>query len=134
MTDGEAPVVRLSRWSGPWDAGDPDANFKRDVAASGALDPLVTLRGLSASTGIPVGALVRYVLARWATAGSGGLLELGPSMAERLWEPIARAETADDDEQRLAAYHQLREMVSWLRVPLENPDAYPEQKRGLPPS
>ena len=34
------------------------------------LDPLETLVPLSASTGIPVGALVRFVLARWASAGS----------------------------------------------------------------
>jgi hypothetical protein len=128
VTDPDAPVVRLSRWSGSWDPGDPDANLKRDVANSSVLDPLATLRELSASTEIPVGALARYVLARWATAGSGGLLELGPAMVERLWEPIAKAEAAGDDEGRLAAYHQVREMISWLRFPLDNPDAYPEQR------
>jgi hypothetical protein len=132
VTDSDAPVLRLTRWSGSWEAGDPDANLKRDVAASGVLDPMVTLRGLSASTGMPIGALARYVLARWATAGSGGLLELGPAMVERLWEPVAKAETANTDEQRLAAYHQLREMLAWLRFPLDNPDAYPEQNQSLP--
>jgi hypothetical protein len=72
-----------------------------------------------------LGALVRYVLARWATAGSGGLLELGPSMVYRLWEPIHAAELADTEERRLAAYDQLRQMISWLKVPLEDPSVYP---------
>ncbi len=30
--------------------------------------------------GVPDGALVSYVLAKYATGGSGGLLELGPTM------------------------------------------------------
>jgi hypothetical protein len=68
--------------------------------------------------GIPVGAIVRYVLARYATGGSAGLLELGPSMVHRLWEPIAAAERTDTTAARLAAYDQLRQMISWLRLPL----------------
>jgi Family of unknown function (DUF6027) len=123
----EAPVVELTAWTGPWDEDDPDANLKADVAAHSHLDPLRTLGRLSQETGIPVGALARYVLARWATAGSGGLLELGPTMVKRLWAPIAEAEASGSDADRLAAYHQLREMLSWLRFPLEQPDAYPEQ-------
>jgi len=128
MSDGGAPVVRLETWSGPWEADDSDANLKADIAAHSLLDPLQTLGALSRDTGIPVGALARYVLARWATAGSAGLLEIGPTMVHRLWEPVAEAESSDDDSERLAAYHQLREMLSWLRFPLENGDAYPEQE------
>lgn len=93
----------------------------------GLLDPLETVRGMSRNLDIPVGAIVRYVLAKWATGGSGGLLELGPVMVPRMWEPIAAAEEADSDEQRLAAYHQLRQMISWLKVPLDDPTVYPPQ-------
>jgi hypothetical protein len=120
-------VVRLRRWTGSWPADDEDANFKSEVADYGKLDPLVTVRGMSRNLGIPVGAIARYVLARWATAGSGGLLELGPVMIHRLWEPIAAAELAGTDEQRLRAYHQLRQMLSWLKVPLDDPTVYPAQ-------
>jgi hypothetical protein len=127
VTQPDSLAVELEAWIGPWEADDPDANLKADVATHSLLDPLETMRGLSRSTGIPVGALVRYVLSRWATAGSSGLLELGPTMTERLWAPVAAAEAADDDLQRLAAYHQLRQMLSWLRFPLEHEDAYPEQ-------
>lgn len=81
-------------------------------------DPLATLRGLSSTTGIPVGALCRYVLTRWAAGGSEGLLEIGPVMVERLWATCERAEEAGTDVARLAAYEQLREMLSWLRLPL----------------
>ena len=124
--DVEEPVITLERWTGPWDDDDPDANFKNEVALYGRLDPLLTVRGMSRNLGIPIGAIVRYVLARWATSGSAGLLEVGPEMVQRLWEPIARAEEADDDGQRLAAYHQVRQMLSWLRVPLDDPTVYPE--------
>jgi hypothetical protein len=50
-----------------------------------------TIDNLANALGIPAGAIVRYVLAKWASAGSGGLLELGPQMIRRLWEPIERA-------------------------------------------
>lgn len=118
------PIVRLQRWAGPWPDDDKDANFKHDVALHAPLDPLHTLRGLSASVDIPVGALARYVLTRYATGGSGGLLEIGPSMVHRLWAPIEEAETAGDDGARLAAYHQVRQMISWLKAPLDRPEYY----------
>lgn len=120
----EETDLQLLPWSGPWPADDPDANFKAEVADYCRLDPLVTLRGMSENLGIPVGALARYVLARWATAGSGGLLELGPTMVYRLWEPVARAEESETDEARLAAYTELRGLLSWLKVPLDEPDVY----------
>lgn len=127
-TDDEGQeVVRLRRWKENWAADDPHANFKQEVAEYGRLDPLVTLRGMSRNLDIPVGVIARYVLAKWATGGSGGLLEVGPVMVPRLWAPIAAAEEADSDEQRLAAYHQLRQMISWLKVPLDNPEVYPAQ-------
>jgi hypothetical protein len=118
------PVIELVRWSGPWAKDDPDANFKAEVADYGRLDPLRTVTNLANNLGIPVGAVVRYVLARWATAGSGGLLELGPTMVNRLWAPIARADEADTDEARLAAYEELRSVLSWLKYPLDDETVY----------
>lgn len=123
------PVVRLSRWDEPVRPDDPHANFKAEVHEYGLLDPLVTLRGMARNLNIPIGVLARYVLARWATGGSGGLLELGPVMVYRLWQPVADAERMDSDEQRLRAYHQLRQMLSWLKVPLDDPTVYPAQAR-----
>jgi hypothetical protein len=118
-----ARSVELVPWTGPWSETDPDANFKADVALYAQIDPMTTVGNLARALGIPEGAIARYVLAKWASAGSGGLLELGPSMVHRLWEPIEQAEAAETDEARLAAYEQLRQMISWLRLPLTNADS-----------
>ncbi len=123
MASADEPTVRLERWTGPWADDDPDAAFKAEVAAYGRLDPLHTLAGLSAHTRVPVGALARYVLARFATTGSEGLLHVGGATVERMWAACQTAEEADDDEARLEAYRTLRGMVSWLRVPLNAPEA-----------
>jgi hypothetical protein len=112
------PVVELVRYDGPWAPDDPDANFKQDVALYSKLEPLDTLRALSANVDIPVGALVRYVLGRWASAGSESLLAVGPSVVERMWTACESAEAAGTDDARMAAYEQLRQMLSWLREPL----------------
>jgi Family of unknown function (DUF6027) len=122
MTDDR--TVKLESWTGPWRDDDPDANFKTDVALYALVDPLVTLRNLSGHLDVPVGALCHYILAKWATAGSGGLLELGPSMTRRLADVSDRAELDGSDHARLAAYTQLREMIGWLRYPLDHPDVY----------
>jgi hypothetical protein len=82
--ESDAPVVRLERWDGDWPADDPFAGLKADVAGYGHLDVLQTLRGLSEASGIPVGALVRYVLARWASGGNEAVLELGISGVDHL--------------------------------------------------
>jgi Family of unknown function (DUF6027) len=118
-----ARTVELVPWAGPWSEDDPDANFKAEVALYANVDPMTTIGNLAAALNVPEGAIVRYVLAKWASAGSGGLLELGPSMVHRLWGPIERAEEAATDEARLAAYDQLRQMLSWLRLPLTGPDS-----------
>jgi hypothetical protein len=126
MTDpDEPPVVRLEPWAGPWPDDDPDANFKADVALYSLTDPLATIERLSENVGVPVGALCRYVLAKWASGGSGGLLELGPTMVRRLGAVCDDAEAAGTDAARLAAYEQLCAMIAWLRVPLDQPDTYP---------
>jgi hypothetical protein len=111
-------TVALVRWRGPWAEDDPDANFKADLALYANVDPMTTIERLARAIDVPEGAVVHYVLAKWASGGSGGLLELGPTMVHRLWEPVERAERADTNDARLLAYEQLRTMISWLRVPL----------------
>jgi len=126
MSSGDEPIesVELERWTGPWAPEDPDANFKADVALYSHVEPMETVRMLATAMNIPEGAIVRYVLAKYATGGSGSLLELGPTMTNRLWEPVEAAEAAGTDAARLAAYHQLRQMLSWLRLPLEDDSLY----------
>jgi hypothetical protein len=116
-------AVDLIPWTGPWSGDDPDANFKADVALYSHVDPLGTVTNLARVMDMPVGAIVWYVLAKWASAGSGGLLELGPTVIHRLWEPVERAEVEGTDDARLSAYEQLRQMLSWLRLPVVDPDA-----------
>jgi len=125
LADDDGDVVAIHPWTGPWPDDDPDANFKSDVALYSRLDPLSTVRNLATALDIPVGALVRYVLAKWASGGSAALMELGPAAVHRLWQPIERAEGAGTDEARLAAYDELRQYVSWLKVPLDDPTVYP---------
>jgi hypothetical protein len=121
MRDGPADLHRIAAgpWRGEWDDDDPDANLKRDVAERTRTDPLETLAALSASTGIPTDVLARYVLARWASEGSDALLAMGPRTVERMWTTVTQAEEAGTDAARLEAYDVLRQMVSWLRAPLE---------------
>lgn len=121
----EPQILHLEGWTGPWADDDPDANFKADIAAYAHLDPLSTIGNLAGAIDVPVGAVVHYVLAKWATEGSSGLLELGPRMARRLREPLLDAEETDTDEARLAAYETVRQMIEWLNVPLDQPDVYP---------
>jgi hypothetical protein len=109
-------AVTLERWTGTWHDEDPFAALKADVVAYGHLDPLATLRGLAEASGVPVGALVRYVLARWATGGNEAVLELGVSGVDHLARTVAAAEQADTDEARLAAYTTVRDVVGWLRA------------------
>jgi hypothetical protein len=41
-----------------------------------------------------------------------------------MWALCEAAESAGTAEARLEAYAQLRHMIAWLRVPLEDPEAY----------
>ena len=122
--DDDDRVVSLEGWSGPWAVDDPDGNFKADVALYAHVDPLSTIRNLSRALDVPVGALCHYVLAKWATQGSGGLLELGPTMVRRLASICDEAESAGTEEARLDAYEQLKGLTSWLRYPLDHPEVY----------
>lgn len=120
----DEPEVRLLRWTGPWSDDDPDANLKADIALYSRVDPLTTVNNLAVAIDVPVGAVVRYVLARWASAGSEGLLAAGPSVVNRMWAVCEEAERADTDEARLAAHRTLRDMVAWMRLPLEGDAGY----------
>ncbi len=132
VEDGDEPVVRLERWTGPWPDDDPDANFKADVATYALADPLATVRRLSGNLDLPVGAVARYVLAKWATGGAEGLLELGPSTVHRMRELVAEAEAAGTDAARLDAYAALAPMVGWLATGLDDPEAtYPSGGAGM---
>jgi hypothetical protein len=117
-------TIELEGWRGPWRDDDKDANLKSDIALYAHVDPLRTVRGLSESIDVPVGAIVHYVLARWASEGASGLLELGPTMSRRLNAVCADAEADGTNAARLAAYEQLRQMISWLNYPLDHPDVY----------
>jgi hypothetical protein len=124
------PTVTLTWWDGPWPADDPDAGFKADVALSRLVDPLPTIEALGANIDVPAGAIARHVLARWAQAGSEGLLAIGPTVVDRMWAVCAEAEAAGTDAARLEAYESLRGLISWLRVPLDDPSVYPDPTEG----
>src|SRR5438445_13034573 len=98
----DEPTIRLERWTGPWADDDPDANFKAEIALYANVDPLSTIENLAANIDVPVGALVHYVLARWAASGSGAALELGFSMVHRLAAVCDQAEETGADAAPLA--------------------------------
>lgn len=114
-------VIRLEAYAGTWPPDDPDANFRQLVAEYSRVDPLPTLETLSRNKRIPLGALVRFVLARYCTSGTDALLEMGPRVVRQMAEIVEDAETAGSDEARLRAYASLRGIVSWLQVPLDDP-------------
>lgn len=120
----DEPVVHLTKFVGPWEDDDKDGNFKADIALYAHTNPMSTIRNLAGAINVPEGAIVRYVLAKWASEGASGLLELGPTMTRRLHAVCTEAEAAATDEARLAAFQQLRQMLSWLHHPLEHPEVY----------
>jgi hypothetical protein len=117
----EPRTVTLEAYKGPWEAGDKDANFKSDVAMYSAIDPMPTLDRMSSNMKIPVGSLARYVLVKWATSGSEGLMEVGPRVVRQMADVVERAEAKGTEEARLEAYRALSQMISWLEYPLDNP-------------
>ena len=118
-------TLTLEPYRGAWAPDDPDAGFRRMVAEYSAIDALPTLEGLSRSKGIPVGALAAFVLARYAASGSEALLYTGPVVVRQMDDLVAWAEAAGTDTARLEAYRALAAIVSWLRVPLEDPSWRP---------
>lgn len=115
-------AIVLEPYQATWPADDPNADFRSKVAEYSCLDPLPTLENLSRSTGIPVGSLARFVLVRYCTSGSDALLEMGPRVVRQMDEIIQQAEAANTDAARLDAYRALKVIMSWLLVPLDNPN------------
>jgi hypothetical protein len=125
MSHDVAPTVSLVRWDGDWPDDDPFADLKADVAAYGHVDPLGTIEGLSDASGVPVGALVRYVLARWAAGGAEGILELGVGGVDHLARQVEEAEQRGTDAARLEAYAAVRDVVGWLRAGIDPDGGHP---------
>ena len=116
---GEGRWVLLQPYDGSWAEDDRNANFKQQVAIYSKADPMTTLDRMSRNQDVPVGALARYVLAKWAASGSDGLLEVGPIVLRQMQDVVEKAESLDTREARLEAYESLRQIISWLAVPLE---------------
>lgn len=106
--------MELPPYRDRWEADDPHANFKAEVANYTAADPLPTLENLSTATGIPVGCLIRYVLVKWAASGAEALLALGPIVLEQMRGHVEHAEEQGTERARLEAYEALRQMLGWL--------------------
>lgn len=124
VTVNDRQVLELEVFSDTIDPFDKDANFKHEMALYSHVDPMKTLHGLSKAIGVSEGAIARYVLAKWASEGAGGILEVGPHMIKKLHKICCEAEDSADDAKRLAAFSQLRQMISWLNYPLEHPEVY----------
>ena len=121
MSDADSRQVVLHPFRGSWPPGDKDANFKDEVANYSRVDPMTTLDNMSRNLDIPVGALARYILVKWAASGSEGLMEIGPIVVRQMQDLVDKAEALDSDEARLQAFHALKQIVSWLKVPLDDP-------------
>ncbi len=115
-------AIVLEPYQATWPPDDPNADFRSKVAEYSRLDPLPTLENLSKSTGIPVGSLARFVLVRYCTSGSDALLEMGPRVVRQMDDIIKQAEETNTDAARIDAYRALKTIVSWLIVPLDNPN------------
>jgi hypothetical protein len=108
--------MNLYPYTETWPDDDPHANFKSDIALYTVADPLPTLKNLSKATGIPLPCLVRYVLVKYAASGADALLHMSPIVVQQMADQVTRAEAADTDAARLAAYTALRQMIGWLQL------------------
>lgn len=102
-----------------WADDDLHANFKAEVAQYSQIDPLPTLKNLSRSTGIPVPALVRYILVKYAVSGAEALLLMTPIVLRQMEQHLEKAEASGTDAARLEAYEALRQMIGWLKLGAE---------------
>ena len=94
-------TLETFRWQE--DKRDKDANFKREVALYTLNDPMPTIETMSRNLDIPVGAIVKYILARWATSGSDALAEMGPIVIRQMADIVEEARQSGKDEDRLRA-------------------------------
>jgi hypothetical protein len=123
MSD-SATAIQLEAYRDTWSDDDTHANFKSEVAVYTTHDPLPTLRNLSADTGVPLGAIVRYVLVKYATSGADALLSMTPIVFTQMKDHIAAAEAADTDAARIEAYGKLKNMIAWLAWAERPPSEY----------
>ena len=114
--------VTLEQFIWKSDVSDKDNNFKNDVALYTQEDPLPTVTRLSQNLRMPIGAVVRYILCKWAMSGSESLLDLGPDMVKKIAAIFDDAESEGTDEARLEAYDSVKAIMSWMKVPLDNPN------------
>lgn len=115
----------LIPYTNAWSDDDPDAGFRSMVAMFSGIDPMPTLERLSRNKDIPVGALARFILARYAASGSEALMEIGPRVLIQMSEIVQKAEEEATDAARLEAYQSLTGVISWLNIPLTDPNWRP---------
>lgn len=128
---GDEPVVRLVQWRPDLDGDDPDAGYKHAVAGSALVDPMDTIRSAAQNLGVPVGALVRHVLAEWASAGSSAILEAGPAVIDDLARAADAVDAAPQGLARDEAWAALRGRIQWLAHGVQDPAAtYPNGGAG----
>jgi hypothetical protein len=106
----------LKPYEDSWEEDDPHANFKEEVALYSIVDPLPTLENLSKDTGIPVPALIRYILVKYTASGSDAVLKMTPYALRQMQDHIAKAEDTGTNEAKLAAYEALSQMIHWLSI------------------
>ena len=107
-------TVSLERFTDDISPHDPNANFKRDVASYTSIDPMPTIEGMSRNLGLPISVIVRYVLVKWATSGSEGVMEIGPRVVRQMSDIVEEAERNGHDSDRFQAYTKLVQIISWL--------------------
>ncbi|NQW16730.1 MAG: hypothetical protein HQ478_04515 [Chloroflexi bacterium] len=118
-------TITLEPYADTWPDDDPDGGFRSTVAEYSRLDGLATLDVLSRNKSIPIGALVAFIVGQYSASGSAALLEVGPRVIGQMDAIVQTAELAGSDEARLEAYRSLKAIVSWLKVPLDDPDWRP---------
>ncbi len=121
-------TITLEPYVGSWPDDDPDAGFRSMVAEYSSLDGLATLEVLSRNKNIPIGSVVAFIVGHYSASGSAALLEIGPRVIGQMDSIIEKAESSNTDEARLQAYESLKAIVSWLKVPLEDPDWRPGER------
>ncbi|MDA1257772.1 MAG: DUF6027 family protein [Chloroflexi bacterium] len=125
-----ADQLELVRYTDSWPDDDPDAGFRSMVSEFSGIDPMPTLETLGRNKQIPVGALARFILARYAASGSEALMEIGPRVVRQMDEIVQKAESEDSDAARLEAYQSLKGVIGWLNIPLTDPDWRPGGETG----
>jgi hypothetical protein len=118
-------TITLEPYSDSWPDDDADAGFRSAVAEYSSLDGLATLDVLSQNKNIPIGALVAFIVGHYSASGSAALLEIGPRVIGQMDAIVQKTESVATNEARVEAYESLKAIVSWLKVPMDDPDWRP---------